>query len=275
VLKAPTEGKVRILFPKSAKLPKGFLADFRNIPAGSFLMGSDLSSDSNSLPEERPQHRVYLDSFKIGCTPVTVGDWSSYMRDTFTRRPEDKGLQIYLPITNVSWYDAIEYCTWITSAARLAGHIRVDEEITLPSEAQWEKAARGTDGRIFPWGDIFEPTYVNYRDSGTAHPVDVGIHPVEGNSPYGVADMAGNVWEWTRSLWGRSGASPEYGYPYCPEDGREDLSAPGDVRRIIRGGSWYYFDYCLRCSTRNLMYPYVGHSGGGFRLVIQKTKPIL
>ncbi len=263
--------KARVLIRRGHKLPANFLAQFSQIAAGKFIMGSDKNSDPDSLPAEQPQHEVHLKEFKIARVPVTLGDWILFKKDTTPGFPEDVGLKRTLPKTYVSWYEAMEYCTWLTLAAKEQGFLRVDEEITLPSEAEWEKAARGTDGRIYPWGNGFEPSCANYRDNGLSRLIEVGSHSPDCDSPYGLADMAGNVWEWTRSLWGRNGASPEFGYPYNALDGREDLNAPSDIRRVVRGGAWYYFDYCLRCSTRNLMYPYVAHSAGGFRIVLRSV----
>jgi len=268
---APRHGKTSVLVPRRARLPENFLDQFCSIPAGLFLMGSNPESDSYSLPEEQPQHALDLPSFKIARAPVTEGEWTLFKKDTTPKFSEDVGISRRLPKTHVSWYEAIDYCTWLTLLAREQGLLSDMEEVTLPSEAEWEKAARGTDGRIYPWGNDFDASCANYRGHGPARPIEVGLCSSKCASPYGVVDLAGNVWEWTRSLWGRSGASPEYGYPYVAHDGREDLNAPGDVRRVVRGGSWYYFDYCLRCSTRNLMYPYVEHSGGGFRIVIRSV----
>ncbi len=260
--------RVSVHLPSSG-LPH-FLRRYCTVPAGSFVMGSQKQSDAHSLPEEQPQHSLYLPDFRIARVPVTTRDWTLYKKSTTPGFPEDISIDRNLPKTYITWYEALEYCNWLTEVAKQQKLIRPDEEITLPSEAEWEKAARGINGRVYPWGNEFIRTCVNYRDNGPPHPSEVGIHNHECASPYGVADMAGNVWEWTRSLWGRNGASPEFAYPYVAEDGRENLDAPSDVRRVVRGGAWYYFDYCLRCSTRNLMYPYVPHSAGGFRTVIRQ-----
>src|SRR5690606_17447059 len=128
------------------------------------------------------------------------------------------------PVVNVTWHDALAFCQW-------AG-------VRLPTEAEWEKAARGTDGRIWPWGGN-EPTdkLCNFNmNVGDTTPV--GAYPA-GASPYGCLDMAGNVWEWTISLWGKDANKPDYGYPYDPNDGREAPDAPDAVRRTLRGGSWF------------------------------------
>jgi formylglycine-generating enzyme required for sulfatase activity len=156
------------------------------------------------------------------------------------------------PVVNVSCQDAQAFCRW-------AG-------VQLPSEAEWEKAARGADGRIYPWGDA--PPDKNLCNFGmnVKDTTPVGQYPA-GTSPYGLFDMSGNVWEWTRSLWGKKLYYWDFAYPYRPNDGREDLSAPDDVRRVLRGGSWYNSAVDARCAARSVDGPRILNRGVGFRLV--------
>lgn len=235
-------------------------------------MGSSPDIDSFSLKEEQPPHKIFLDNFKISKTPITVWQWRIFKQSTQPNFTVAKTLDDQrTPITNVNWYEAMEFTIWLTQNARATGEISINDEFRLPTEAEWEKAARGKDARLFPWGESPPAGRCNFRDEQKYGVVPAGSYSPEGDSPYGVQDMAGNVWEWTISLWGRGGSTPEFSYPYNKLDGRENILAPNEYRRVVRGGSFYYFDYCLRCSTRNLMYPATRHSGGGFRVVLTQN----
>ena len=194
------------------------------VPAGEFLMGSN---DPDADENERPASKVFVGAFSIDKFEVTS---ARYLRcieagsctRLVTQRYDDT-TEANLPATIVSWQQAMTYCRWVGKR--------------LPTEAEWEKAARGTDGRRYPWGNSFEPERANV--GYTAGTTAVGSFP-KGASPYGVMDMAGNVWEWTSSLY-----KP---YPYDPSDGREDPNARGS--RVERGGSWYHPPWQARTSRR-------------------------
>jgi formylglycine-generating enzyme required for sulfatase activity len=191
------------------------------------------------------------------------------------------------PVVGVTWYEALAYCRWLTEKLRewngtpepLVGLLRQDGwAITLPSEAEWEKAARGgvqiprqvenpEPGRAFPWGNEPDPNRGNYDETGVDATSAVGCFP-GGASPYGVEDLSGNVWEWTRSLWGEKLEEPDFGYPYDPGDGREDLEAGRGVLRVLRGGAFSYVAGSVRCASRLGLDPYSRFRSRGFRLCV-------
>jgi formylglycine-generating enzyme required for sulfatase activity len=154
------------------------------------------------------------------------------------------------PVVGVSWYEALAYCRWLSAKS--------GREYRLPSEAQWEKAARGTDGRRYPWGDDWDPDRCNNKENGPGRTTPVGQYP-EGDSPYGVGEMVGQVWEWCSSKY-----AP---YRYEPDDGREDLE--GDDSRILRGGSWYNSSPAgkCRCGSRYRRGPRGRSDDRGFRCI--------
>jgi formylglycine-generating enzyme required for sulfatase activity len=224
-------------------------------------MGSDKGRDPQARDVELPQHEVTLPGYWIGRYPVTVAQFRAFV-EASGHRPKDpkslKGPDDH-PVVYVTWYDTLAFCRWLSERAGLP--------VTLPSEAEWEKAARGTDGRIYPWSD--EPpdeTRCNFGDlAGGTTPV--GHYSPQGDSPYGCADMAGNVWEWTRSLWEESTGKPDFRYPYDPGDGREDLEAGREVRRVLRGGAFDSLVRYVRCAFRYRSYPYYRRRYRGFRVV--------
>jgi formylglycine-generating enzyme required for sulfatase activity len=144
--------------------------------------------------------------------------------------------------------DALEYCRWLHAQTGLA--------YRLPTEAEWEQAARGDDGRIYPWGNEFDPWRCNTVESGKRRTTEAGEYSPAGDSPFGLADIAGNVWEWTSSK-----LQP---YPYRPEDGREDPRGSGKF--AVRGGAWYYSRKLARCSSREGVLENYISPALGFRL---------
>jgi formylglycine-generating enzyme required for sulfatase activity len=220
--------------------PQFFEPEMVLIPEGEFLMGSDPAKDKDASHNEHPQHRVYLPAYYVAKTPVTNAQYAFFLWSADHDQPEHwesvqlAGSERNHPVVNVTWHDVQAYCQWLTS---LTG-----KHYCPPTEAEWEKAARGTDGRIYPWGDQWDPTRCNTREAGTARTSPVSAHP-DGASPYGALDMAGNVAEWTFSLFRE--------YPYDPDDGREDPKPQGDDRRVLRGGSAEYPKERARCASRN------------------------
>ena len=234
------------------------------VPAGPFLMGStDL--DSSASPDEKPQRLVHVDTYWIDRTEIT----NRQFRDCVEAggcKPQQVGNRIFregnLPVVGVSWAQAESYCRW--AGAR------------LPTEAEWEKAARGTDGRLYPWGNKFEGQRLNYCDAacvadwrdrsandGYRYTAPVGSYP-HGASPYGVLDMSGNVWEWTADWYasGEYAAAPESN-PTGPESG---------LQKVIRGGSWYYQGASLRVARRHKDVPTSSYDNIGFRCVVSEAE---
>ncbi len=150
------------------------------------------------------------------------------------------------------------FCIWVSKAS--------GREIRLPSEAEWEKAARGVDGRVYPWGNQAPSAELCNFNMNVGDTTPVGDYP-KGASPYGVLDMAGNVWEWTLSLWGKDVGKPQYGYPYKSTDGREDLQAVLNIMRVLRGGSYLNGDGLVRCASRYFNLPRDRYVDLGFRVV--------
>lgn len=235
------------------------------IPVGSFLMGGD------GRTEERPAGEVWVDAFYIDRYPVTNAQfnafWESGMYDEpdapcwqglakgyrWIREDEMRRTPRYWydpqwnqpdhPVVGITWYEALAYARW-------AGK-------RLPTEAEWEKAARGNDGRLYPWGNEYAENRCGVYASTHEGTYPVGHFSPAGDSPYGVADMAGNVWEWTSSLQRR--------YPYHADDGRESLDETAG-RRVLRGGSWQsrFFQHA-QCAHRYFGEPNFGFATVGFR----------
>jgi formylglycine-generating enzyme required for sulfatase activity len=173
------------------------------------------------------------------------------------------------PVVNVLWDDAMAYCKWLNETLR--GEIG-DGAIRLPTEAEWEKAARGERGNEWPWGNEFDRTKCNSTEGRKDGTTPCGEYSPQGDSPCGAADMAGNVWDWTQSLWGKDRYRPDFKYPYNPRDGREKLEAGSDVYRVVRGGSWTFDQWGAR-SARRVVGPVISRSTGrsesvGFRVVV-------
>ncbi len=201
------------------------------VPAGEFIMGSD-----DGKADEKPVHKVYLDAFWIGETEVTnkryeacvnqgtcspPASFSSYNQKGYYGYPQF----INYPVLYVSWDQAKTYCTWAGGR--------------LPTEAEWEKAARGTEGQTYPWGNATPNNNLLNYNSDVFDTSEVKKYP-DGQSIYGAYDMAGNVWEWVSSIY-----RP---YPYNSLDGREDMTL--EDFRVLRGGSWLVSDADVRTSNR-------------------------
>jgi len=235
------------------------------IPAGEFLMGSDAQKDRYARDEEQPQHTLYLPDYYMAKTPVTNAEYAAFVQATghapprhWEGRKPPRGKEDHA-VVNIYWYDAVAYCRWL---AEVSG-----KPYRLPSEAEWEKGARGSDGRIYPWGNEWDAERCNSEESGKRDTTPVAAYP-QGASPYGLLDMAGNVWEWTCSLWGGDWKRLSFKYPYDPADGREELDAPDSIYRVLRGGAFPVDHRSVRCAYRSWTYPYLFGRASGFRVVV-------
>ena len=230
--------------------------DWVTISAGEFWMGSP-GTDQEAYDDEKPQHRVFLKAYAIARVPITNAQYALYVTGARIDPPlhwrggqPPPGKDDH-PVVNVNWEDAQGYCRWLSE--------KLGQEVRLPTEAQWEKAARGDqDQRRFPWGDAWGELRCNSSELGLGDTSPVGLF-LSSASPAGVLDLSGNVFEWCQSGFKL--------YPYVAEDGREELLHAG--LRTLRGGSLNNKLRLSRCACR-----YVGslpgsrHDSNGFRVVL-------
>jgi len=220
------------------------------VPAGDFLMGS--TGDTGN--SEKPQHTVYMDAYWIDQTEVTnaqyarcvaAGDCQAPGSVESNHRDNYYGNSKYAdyPVIYVSWDDAVAYCEWAGRA--------------LPSEAEWEKAARGTDGRIYPWGNQVPNSGLLNFNMNIGDTTAVGSYP-DGVSPYGALDMAGNVWEWTQDWYDENYYSSQTTW-------RNPAGPSSGDGRVVRGGSWVNNSRNVRAANRGWFAPVIRDIDQGFR----------
>ncbi len=266
--------------PASAP-PSDLLPELALIPGGEFVMGSDDGDD-----DERPPHVVEVDEFLMSVRAVTNADYARFVRSTTQRPPAIYDLPLVVsaggrerervfratgqpyvwldgepapdrllhPVTLVRWDDAAAYCAWLSS--------ETGRKIRLPTEAEWEKAARaGVEGRRYPWGDRIDQNMANFLTDPTLKSVHgttrVGTYPANG---YGLYDMAGNTWEWVHDWY-----APDY---YARSSRQNPQGPPSGQMRVLRGGSWLVAHVrMLSCSYRHKVPPDTYSYGIGFRIV--------
>ncbi len=250
------------------------------IPAGPFLMGS-VDEDGQAYNNEKPQQQVELPGYWIMKYPVTQAQYGAFIAaEGYSERrywteagwkwkeservtgPGQYGDPFDLPthpVVGVSWYEAMAYCRWLTEVLQAyPGAVPAEwrnqrVEVRLPSESEWEKAARGADGRIYPWGNEPDSARANYTDTGIGTTSAVGCFP-GGMSFYGEEESSGNVWEW---------CATKYEGNYENYLGNNDLE--GDSSRVLRGGAFGSKARDVRCAYRYINYPYLRLRYYGFR----------
>jgi iron(II)-dependent oxidoreductase len=240
-----------------------------DIPASTVTLGS------NTHPNSQPTHNLHIESFRIAAFPVTIHQYAAFT--TATNRPwsspdqHDNSKQNF-PATDLTYHDAVAYCTWLTTLWRANGTISENEQVRLPTEPEWEKAASGTQNSpdlpdcLYPWGTSWQPDASNSEETGLNQPCAVGTFP-KGRSVHGCHDMAGNIWEWCSTLWGKDMAAPSYRYPWR-DDGREALEAAPELRRVLRGGCFSSGRLKANCTYRGSLEPGGYWRGNGFRVVV-------
>ena len=248
------------------------------VPAGEFLMGSDKTVDANAWNNELPQHWVYLDEYLIGKYPVTVAQFATFVaatgyRTEYERRNDDwtwqcprgKGSDVRSkqqhPVTCVTWNDAVAFCEWLAK--------QTGSRVSLPTEAEWEKAARWDAAkriaRIWPWGNRFDARKANTNEGGMRDTTSVGTYSADGgDSPFGCADMAGNVWEWCAD-WYNADEYKHRAHTVL----RNPAGPVSGTWRVMRGGSYANLVRVVRCAFRFSDQPNIRRDNGGFRVVVR------
>ena len=235
------------------------------VPEGPFQMGTNREDFEamgiEILENEIPRHEVWLSPYRIGVHPVKNYEYQAFVKESGHRAPAGwdgdafpEGRDDH-PVVNVSWDDAEAYCAWLRA--------KTGRNYRLPTEAQWEKAGRGTDGRFYPWGNDWDPSRLNSREGGPGDTTPAGQYSPAGDSPYGAADMAGNVWEWCADWYDeaayRNRPAGEVRDPKGPESG---------TFRVQRGGAFDGGRHYCRCACRYHFDPLYRLDTVGFRIFL-------
>jgi formylglycine-generating enzyme required for sulfatase activity len=274
---AVAPGRPKPTGPRALTLAPGVVLELVRVPAGAFLMGS-AASDSEAFGDEKPEHRLILGEYYIGRNPVTVAQWAAFVQATGFRTAAERegsawantgfgwsqvsgadwqhprgpgsvvGRKSDHPVTQVSWDDAVAFTAW---ARQVSGRA-----VRLPTEAEWEKAARGADGRKYPWGNAAPDDSRCNFDDNVEDTTPAGMYSPGGDSPYGLEDVCGNVWEWTSSVFRQ--------YPYGADDRREDPASRD--HRVLRGGSFHINARSVRAAGRGNADPTSRRDNYGFRV---------
>jgi formylglycine-generating enzyme required for sulfatase activity len=232
-------------------------------------MGNTKQTDPEAYDNEMPQRRPTLAAFEISKYPITNAQFDAFVQDGgYTaqwrhcwteagwqwkgeRRGPDKHGGVFNspnhPVVMLTWYEAVAFCKWLGQ--------KLGRPVNLPSEAQWEQAARHTDGRRYPWGSEITADHANYDQTGIGTTTAVGIFP-KGASQCGALDMSGNVWEWCQTEWRDDYSTPPNDDPEC------------NIMRVLRGGSFNLGTRVVRCAIRDWSNPNFRRRSYGFRVVV-------
>ncbi|NEP01573.1 MAG: formylglycine-generating enzyme family protein [Symploca sp. SIO2E9] len=259
--KSTQEPKPKLVIKRKVRKAQYFTEDLGNgvelemvlIPGGSFIMGSPETEEGHSSDEE-PQHQVTVKGFCMGKYPVTQAQWQAVAalpqvkRELDRDRSDFKGEQ--RPVENVSWYDSIEFCS------RLSRH--TGREYRLPSEAEWEYAARAGTTTPFHFGETITTEVANYNGDytygsgrkGEYRRETTAVGSLKAANAFGLYDMHGNVWEWCADNWHSN-------YEEAPDNGSAwiDAEEDDDSRKVMRGGSWVSYPVICRSACRGSLYP--------------------
>lgn len=245
------------------------LEELVKVPGGGFTMGSALH------PNSVPPHEARVAAFRIMRYPVTNALYRRFVAATGRAWRSADGLRAELanvPAVDLTWHDARACCAWLTSHWRAAGRIAPDEIARLPTEPEWEHAARGeqpdASHHLYPWRGAWAPDHANSEEAGLNAPCAVGLFP-RGRAACGAEDMTGQVWEWCATLWGTEMGTPSFAYPYR-DDGRENADEPATTRRVLRGGCFSSGREKATCSYRGSLEPDGFWRGNGFRVLVAK-----
>jgi formylglycine-generating enzyme required for sulfatase activity len=280
----PDELRLYFTLTRRAEAPKAepietprqaFEPQMAHIPAGKFLMGSSPEQAEQAIKNgankdwvemEQPQHEVELSEYSIGKYPVTNREYQTFVKETKHKPPQSWDGDQYPdekgdhPVVYVTWEDAKAFCNWLSQ--------KTNKSYRLPTEAEWEKAARGEDGRIWSWGNEFGEVNANTVEAKIGDTSPVGQFSPQGDSPYGCADMIGNVWEWCMDRFDEKEYKNRQGQiiknPQGPDSGNH---------RLLRGGS-FFFGRIARCAFRRGFNPDGTYNFIGFRVAVSPTDKI-
>jgi formylglycine-generating enzyme required for sulfatase activity len=252
----------------SLDLGGGVTIELLKIPEGQFLLGSNPKIDKLADKSEQPQHPIKLDEYWIGKYPIVNSQYNRFLSDTGYPPPdhwmEKDEIDDFdaCPVTNISWDDARAFCYWV--------YWRTKSFVCIPTEPEWEKAARGETENIYPWGN--QLLSKDLKPIGFEKQQAVGKYSPKTDSPYGCVDMVTNVAEICNTL-RHKGFLSFYRYPYSKDDGRENCQARS--QRSLKGGALTGMDATaakLRCSNRDWIVPDYKSYGVGFRIIVTKSK---